>query len=86
MDEPFDISHYHLYKFLTDKDLLVAISNENEKRINELLEIYKTIDKIPSSKTVRGIFVRTQKNDLPKISTASALESDITVNQLLPFG
>jgi hypothetical protein len=80
-----DISNYTIYKILTDDDLLVAVSSEYTEQIERMVEEYGSIKNIPSSKTVRGIFInRGEKEDLKMVITPMQ-ENDVTVNQLRPI-
>ncbi len=80
-----DISKYTIYKILTDEELLVAVSSDYAEQIDRMVEEYGSIKNIPSSKTVRGIFINSgEKKDLKMITTPMQ-ENDVTVNQLRPI-
>jgi hypothetical protein len=82
MEQAQDLSNYRMYKLKTDSTIMVAVPGIYNQHISQLKHEYGSVAEIPSSKTVRGIFVKKDEKGQYSLVSPSAQENDVTINQL----
>jgi hypothetical protein len=84
MEQFLDLSKYTVYKLKTDDTLLVAVPILYSEQISDLLKEHGKLENVPSSKTVRGIFIKNDhEGKNPEMMKVGEQENDVTVNQLV---
>jgi hypothetical protein len=82
MKHNVDTRKFTVYKLVTDDKKYVAVPKEYVSVIEQNREEHGGIEKVPSDKTVRGIFLKEVWTDEYQLPSADVQQNDITINQL----